>query len=294
MMPGCGPVEVSVVIPVFNPGGLLRQQLRALASQQFHESWEVVLVDNGCTDGSLGVAGEFDQQLALRVVNARDRRGAAHARNRGACEAYGQWLAFCDSDDVVAVDWLAHLWTARSGGDLVTGACDVTLLNAPALLNARGGPEYGRTLLDGPCRFLPFAPSGNLIVKRDTFLRLGGWDESLLYCEDVDFSWRAQLSGLTLSFAPEAVVHYRFRDSALGLFTQMRRYKAAEVLLYRRYRAAGATRSGIRESVGNFWWIVSRSPFIALNQERRMVWWSIAGTVVGKTQGSFQHRVVYL
>ena len=294
-MPARRPLAVSVVIPVFNPGGLLREQLEALARQQrFPESWEVVLADNGCTDGSLGVIGEFDQRIALRVVDASARRGPAHARNRGAYEARGQWLAFCDSDDVVAADWLVHLWAARLHANLVTGSCDVTLLNEPALLKARGGPEYGRTLLDGPCRFLPFAASGNLIVRRDTFISLGGWDEGLPYCEDVDFSWRAQLRGLTLSFAPEAVIHYRLRGSPFELFTQMRRYKAAEVLLYLRYRAAGATRSGVREALGRFWWIVSRSPYVALNRERRMLWWSIAGTIAGRAQGSVQHRVVYL
>lgn len=286
---------ISVVVPVFNPGPVLREQLEALAAQRgFAEPWEVVVADNGCTDGSLVLVDEYVARLRIRVIDANDRQGAAHARNRGAAEARGEWLAFCDSDDVVSQDWLAGLWSARDAGDLVTGPCDVTRLNKVALLKARGGPDYGRTLLDGPCAFLPFAPSCNLFVRRDTFSALGGWDEHLPYCEDVDFSWRAQLKGAKLSFAEEAVVHYRYRESLLGLFTQMRRYKAAEVILYLRYRAAGATRSGPGEAFGRIWWILSRSPYLVLGLERKAVWWAVAGTVVGRVEGSLQHRVVYM
>ena len=286
---------ISVVIPVFNPGDVLNDQLGALAAQRgFGEPWEVVLADNGCTDGSLDSVADHAERLTIRVVDATCHRGPAHARNRGAEEAQGTWLAFCDSDDVVAPDWLAQLWSAREIGDLVTGTCDVTLLNDPALLKARGGPQYGTRLLDGPCEFLPFAPSCNLLVDRETFLRLGAWDEQLAHCEDVDFSWRAQLSGAHLHFADGAVIHYRYRRSVWGVFTQMRRYKAAEVRLYVRYRSAGAQRSGVGEALGRFWWILSRGPYVVLGLEHRMVWWAVAGTIVGRVQGSLRNRVLYL
>lgn len=290
------PCAVSVVIPVFNPGRALGDQLEALAGQSgFEEPWEVVLADNGCTDGSLQSALDHERpELDLRVIDATARRGPAHARNRGAAEARGDWIAFCDSDDVVAPNWLAELWQARHGGGLVTGPCDVTLLNEPALQLARGGPEYGATLLDGPCEFLPFAPSCNLFVSRETFERLGGWDEGLAYCEDVDFSWRAQLRGTRLHFADEAVVHYRYRKSVWGVFTQMRRYKAAEVRLYLRYRSSGARRAGPGEALGQYWWIVSRGPYLVLGLRRRMLWGAVAGTIVGRAQGSLRHRVLYL
>ncbi|MFC7494582.1 MULTISPECIES: glycosyltransferase family 2 protein [unclassified Nocardioides] len=288
---GCA---VSVVVPVYNPGSLLREQLGALAAQRFSEPWEVVLADNGCTDGSLAVVEEFRDRLDVRVVDASERPGPSYARNTGARAARGQWLVFCDSDDVVASGWLVELWAARHSGDLVCGRVDVTLLNDPVLLKARGGPDYGRSLPTGPCHFLPYASSANVLVHATTFRDLGGWDESLPHCEDVDFSWRAQLAGARLVFAPGALIHYRYRSSVTALFHQMRRYKASEALLFVRYRAVGAKRQSGREALESFWWLLSRGPYVLLGTERRALWFSIAGSVAGRIQGSLRHRVIYL
>ena len=294
MSSGSAECVLSVVIAAYNPGPMLREQLEALAGQRLDVPWELVLADNGCTDGSLAAVSAFRDRLRLRVIDASGKRGPSYARNRGAQEARGEWLVFCDSDDVAAPDWLERLWTARIAGDVVCGAYDVTMLNDPAVLKARGGPDYGRVLPEGPCRFLPYAPSGNLVVRREVFFGLGGWDEALPYCEDVDFSWRAQLSGLTLAFAADAVMHYRYRGSPSALYHQMRRYKAAEALLFLRYRAVGARRQSAGEAAGRLWWLLSRSPYLLLGEERRTLWFSIAGTVAGRLQGSLRHRVVYL
>jgi GT2 family glycosyltransferase len=141
---------------------------------------------------------------------------------------------------------------------------------------------------------LPYAPSCNLLIGSQSFAALDGWDETLPYCEDVDLSWRAQLAGMTLAFAADAVVHYRYRSSLRESFTQMRRYKAAEVALYARYRRAGAQRAGVGEALGRLWWLTSRSPYIGLGLERRMLWWSIAGAEAGRVRGSWQCRTLYL
>jgi glycosyltransferase involved in cell wall biosynthesis len=285
---------ISVVIPAFNPGPLLRDQLEGLARQRFNQPWEVVLADNGCTDGSLDAIAAMQDRLRIRIVDATAQRGPSYARNRGAEEARGAWLAFCDSDDVADPHWLHYLWSARTEGMIVGGVYDVTALNDPQQLKARGGPEYGRTLPEGPCQFLPYIPSGNMLIHREALLELGGWDETLAHCEDVDLSWRAQLGGGKLSFVPEAVIQYRFRSSAIALFHQMRRYKAAEAQLFVRYRSRGAKRPSPSEAVGRLWWLVSRSPYVVLGVERRTLWCSIAGTVIGRIQGSLRNRVAYL
>jgi glycosyltransferase involved in cell wall biosynthesis len=289
-----GDCLISVVIPAFNPGTLLRDQLEALARQRFNQPWEVVLADNGCTDGSLHAVAAMQDRLQVRIIDASAQRGPSYARNRGADEARGAWLAFCDSDDVADPFWLSNLWSARTEGMIVGGVYDVTTLNDAQQLKARGGPEYGRTLPEGPCQFLPYLPSGNMLILRDALLELGGWDETLSHCEDVDLSWRAQLCGGELRFVPEAVIHYRFRASAIALFHQMRRYKAAEAQLFVRYRSRGAKRQSARDALGRLWWLLSRSPYVVLGVERRTLWCSIAGTVIGRIQGSLRNRVIYL
>lgn len=285
---------ISVVIPAFNPGPLLLDQLEALACQRFNQPWEVVLADNGCTDGSLDAVAAMHDRIQIRIVDATAQRGPSYARNRGAEEARGEWLAFCDSDDVADPYWLNHLWSARTKGMIIGGVYDVTALNDPKQLKARGGPEYGRTLPEGPCQFLPYIPSGNMLILREALLELGGWDETLSHCEDVELCWRAQLCGGKLSFIPEAVIKYRFRSSPMALFHQMRRYKAAETQLFVKYRSRGAKRQSASQAVGRLWWLVSRSPYVVLGVERRTLWCSIAGTVIGRIQGSVRNRVIYL
>ena len=73
------------MIPVRGATDVLRGQLAALARQECSVAWDVIIADNGADDGLAAMVSEFDGALrGLRVVDARDRRGASHARNRGA------------------------------------------------------------------------------------------------------------------------------------------------------------------------------------------------------------------
>ncbi|QIM21707.1 glycosyltransferase [Phycicoccus sp. HDW14] len=287
---------VSVVIPVLDPGPLLREQLDSLAAQDFPHPWEVLVVDDGCTDGSLDVVPTYADRLRVRVLPAGagvGPRGPASGRNRGVRACRSEWVAFCDADDVAEPAWLRGLYDARDGADLVAGACDVTSLNDPTVVTARGGPEYGRSLPEGPCGFLPYAPSCNVLISRRALDAVDGWDETLRYCEDVDICWRAQLEGFRLVFAPDAVMGYRYRDSVGALFRQIRRYKTAEVALYRRFRGDGARRPTLGTAAGRWWWVLSRGPYPFLGRERRMTWVAQAGALVGRLEGMAQQRTWY-
>jgi glycosyltransferase involved in cell wall biosynthesis len=87
-----------VVIPIRNGEAYLDAQLAALAAQAYDGAWEVIAVDNGCTDRSIEIVESWREGLpALVVADARDRRGLNYARNRGAAAATGDFLAFCDA-----------------------------------------------------------------------------------------------------------------------------------------------------------------------------------------------------
>lgn len=111
-------VKLSVIIPCLNAERTIGEQLAALAAQRWSERWEVIVADNGSTDGTLEVVRRFAGRLPeLRVVDASQRRGSGYARNRGAAVARGEWLAFCDADDVVAPGWVAAMgrrWRAMN------------------------------------------------------------------------------------------------------------------------------------------------------------------------------------
>src|SRR3712207_4277359 len=84
------PLKLSVVIPCLNAASTIAVQLAALSRQSWPGEWEVIVADNGSTDRSRRIAESYGDRLpGLRVVDASDRRGQAHARNLGAAAATG-------------------------------------------------------------------------------------------------------------------------------------------------------------------------------------------------------------
>lgn len=105
-MPGSSSFAVSVVIPLYNKAGFVREAIES-ALRQTHAPDEIVLIDDGSTDDSL----ERVQDLLVgRVRLVRQANGGpGHARNRGTAEARYRWIAFLDADDVWLDDHLSAL-----------------------------------------------------------------------------------------------------------------------------------------------------------------------------------------
>jgi glycosyltransferase involved in cell wall biosynthesis len=282
-------LSVSVIIPVRNGGPLFAEQLDALVRQTFDGEWELLVVDNGSTDGSEELAESYARKLPVRIVDASDGAGPAYARNVGAARARGRFLAYCDADDVVADDWLSELCAAADPHAIVGGAYDQTAINPPDILKVRGS-QWLTELPDGPFGFLRFAGSANVLVPRDLLIGLGGWDESLRYAEDVDLSWRTQLAGYPLVFAANAVVHYRHRTNLSALYRQLYNYSKWHCELLRRYRRFGAKRSPAGEVVRQWWKIVSRLPYLFFGRRRRYVWAALLAGELGRIDGTLRRH----
>lgn len=284
------------MLAVRNGGPLLDEQLAGLARQTFTGDWELIVSDNGSTDGTQAKVQSWADRLPVRLVDASDRPGAAHARNVGAQAARAEVVAFIDADDIVEPDWLAEICSAAGPDVMVGGAHDPTTLNPPEMLQARG--HVGRTTQPdlGPGGFLPFVISANFAIGRDLLERLGGWDESFpaAGCEDVDLCWRGQLAGYELRFCPTAVIQYRYREGLKPLYRQMVNYARNEVELYRRYRGRGFRRRSATQVLGRWWWLLSRLPYLAISRRRRYLWVAVLGEQVGRITGSVKARLLYL
>jgi glycosyltransferase involved in cell wall biosynthesis len=92
---------VSVVIPVRNGLPFLDTQLHALADQDYSGDFEVVVSDNGSTDGTRAHVDRMSFPFPLRCVDSSQVRGVSHARNVGIAAARGEFLAITDHDDAV-------------------------------------------------------------------------------------------------------------------------------------------------------------------------------------------------
>jgi len=92
---------VSVVVPVRQGARTLGEQLEALSRQTYSGEWELIICDNGSTDGTRGRALAWQGALPLRIVDASAKKGVAHARNVGIEATRGAYVLICDADDVV-------------------------------------------------------------------------------------------------------------------------------------------------------------------------------------------------
>lgn len=275
---------ISVVLPARNASTVLGGQLAALCAQSYEGDWEVIVADNASSDGTAEVAQAWASRLpGLRVVPAVRVRGPGAARNVGVSSAAGELLAFCDADDRVAPGWLSACARALVDADVVAGAVDITTLAEP--------PEPLRYFDSGMFGFLPAGLGANLAVRRQAFLDLGGFDETLRVGEDIDFCWRSQLAGLRYVEACDAVVVKRVPITTWEILRKTFRYGRSDVALYRRYRSKGMPRyvgRGMRVPA----WLVRHRGFLLREPERKQWVWQ-GGTYAGHLFGSIEHRVLY-
>jgi glycosyltransferase involved in cell wall biosynthesis len=213
--------ELSVVVPVRNGEATLRECLRCLAAQSLRpDRFEVIVVDDGSTDASAAVADEF-----ATVVIRRRPGGAGAARNSGWQAARGRWIAFTDADCLPTRTWLAAFDAVLADDETepVLGAAGRTLgfsstTEAARFADLIGSLDAERHLAHP--RF-PFAPSANVLYRRDALAAAGGFDERFRSYEACDLHTRlVDATSARFEFVPRAVVLHRHRDSWRGYWRQ--------------------------------------------------------------------------
>lgn len=281
------PRLVSVIVPVRDAAETLAGQLAALASQDYEGEWELIVADDHSTDGSAQIA----RGQGARVV-ASGGRGPNLARNAGVQAARGDFLAFCDADDLADSAWLTGLAAAATRGDLVQGSLDMEALNDADMRCWHQPLTWERGT---PIRhFMPAVSTGNLGIWRGAFVAIGGFSEEVSRGEDKDLGWRAQLAGYEVVRAPEAVMAYRYRRTPGAVAAQHFAWGMANSRLYRRFRAHGMARTRLRDSVHGWAWLGATVPLLAFSRRRRGAWARQAGLRAGQLVGSIRHRVVFL
>jgi glycosyltransferase involved in cell wall biosynthesis len=233
--PSTGSVQLSVVIACLNAAETIGEQLQALAAQSCPVPWELLICDNGSTDATARIVERFRDRLPLTWVDASAHRGPGAARNTGAAVARGQWLAFCDADDVVAHDWLARMCAALERFAFVAGRFDGTLLNDERTLRSRSLDQTDGLQQAADGSGMPHAGAGNMGLHLELFRRVGGFDLSMTCLEDTDLSWRVQQLGVVLHYVPDVVVHVRLRSSLADMYRQARGYGRAHAVLECRF-----------------------------------------------------------
>jgi N-acetylglucosaminyl-diphospho-decaprenol L-rhamnosyltransferase len=228
------PAVVAVIVLNYNGRRWLPGCLDALAGQRQAPAFEVILVDNGSSDGSEHFVRE--RGAGVVVLQTGANLGFAAGNNAGAAQARGEWLAFLNNDTVPDPHWLSALCGAAAsypGYDLITSR--IVMLDDPSVLDSAGDGylRAGGAFKRGHGqRAAAFGTPGEVfgacgaafMIRRSLFERLGGFDESFfMVYEDVDLSYRARLTGARVWFAADAIVGHAGsatlgRASAVAVF----------------------------------------------------------------------------
>ncbi len=208
-------MNVSVVVPTRNRSALLAMTLRSVLGQR-DVDLEVIVVDGGSTDDTLAALAAL-ADARVRVIRHDTPRGVASARNRGAANARGEWLAFVDDDDLWAPDKLARqLYEAQTVGRhwAYTGCVSI---------GERGQILAGRPPL-GPDQVVAALPrynaipggGSNVVVRLTTWQQAGQFDTRLRGCEDWEMWIRLAKHGRPACIS-RPLVAYRVHASNLSL-----------------------------------------------------------------------------
>lgn len=211
-------VEYSIVIPTFNRRRVLAEVLTALDGQREAPPFEILVVDDGSTDGTFEwLAGRAEVRPLRRFRQAN--RGPAAARNRGVEAAAGTWIALLGDDTVPENDWLAR-HAARHRAEALPGEGEKVAVLGYTAWHPRMrptpflryineyGPQFGYSIIADPDRVpFNFFYTSNLSLARE-WLLAEPFDESFPdpAWEDIEASYRLRGRGLRLVYEPRARV----------------------------------------------------------------------------------------
>lgn len=235
---------VSLIVPTYRRPRELRACLQALAAQSMPEPWELIIVDDGSPEpvdlGCLVPTGALTGIKLIRQANA----GPAAARNRGAREASGEFVAFTDDDCRPNPAWLCTLVQCARGrpgalvGGLTYNGLESQLLPSTSQLivdlvyehfNADPGNAY-------------FLASNNALCERERFLDVGGFDRSFprAGAEDREFCDRWRVSGWPIVWCPAARVEHLHAQNLRQFLGLHYRYGRGAYMYQRVRRARGS------------------------------------------------------
>jgi glycosyltransferase involved in cell wall biosynthesis len=194
---------VSVILPVYNGERFLAQAIESVWHQTL-PPLELIIVDDGSTDGSARLVAEMAAQAPFPMhYHYQPNQGPAAARNRAIRVAQGEFLAFQDADDLWTPEkqaWQCALVVANPGVDIVAG---LTVEIAEA-------EDYARHRLPAPmCDARHTHQLQPRLIRSALFQQLGLLDDALRYGEDTDWIFRAAKAKTCTIRHDQVVIHYR-------------------------------------------------------------------------------------
>jgi glycosyltransferase involved in cell wall biosynthesis len=204
-------IKYSVIIPAYNAEKTLSLCLEKLSNQSLDRNiYEIILVDDGSTDNTAGIAGKFDVRYIFQANN-----GPASARNKGAEEAIGNIILFTDSDCEPDSMWIEEMVKPFEDANIAASkGCYRTRQKELAARFAQAEFEDRFDLLKQSIT-IDMVDTYSAAFRRDVFMKMKGFDESFPVAnnEDTELSYRLDAEGYKLVFTPKAFVYHIHHDS---------------------------------------------------------------------------------
>ena len=205
--------QISIIIPAFNEEKYLALCLKSLKELNWPKEYlEIIVVDNGSTDRTREIAKQFGV-----ILLRDDTKNVSGLRNLGAKRAKGHLLVFLDSDCIVPEDWLKNATVYMENPEVVVwGGPPVPPKTASWVQKA------WFQMVDNPyeTREVDWIGSVDLFVEKKWFERVGGFNDAMLTCEDVDLCYKIKKHGKIISDSNLSVIHLREADTIKEFFNK--------------------------------------------------------------------------
>lgn len=202
---------VSIIIPCYNAEQWLTQAVACCVNQTYRPL-EIIIIDDGSTDGSLQAIQQLAQQYPdlIRYETGANRGGCA-ARNRGTALAQGEFLLFFDADDLLEPETIAGEIETLAGRTDLIAACPWWSIEWDGSAWQRFDHRYAQVTdpLIAELKYGDYLPAPALLWHRSIISALGGWDETLWANQDGDLRLRARLSGYAFVYSARGGFIYR-------------------------------------------------------------------------------------
>lgn len=173
-------------MPTYNRAHLLERSVNSVVNQNFTD-WELIIVDDGSSDETERVIKPFLVDSRIKYLK-KDNSGAAHSRNVGIESATSKWITFLDSDDEAKLNWLERVIEVINENDPDLVCCGCETINSKGELEEVNLPISDKGLF-GDLDY-KMTNGGVFIVKRDLFLKVGGYDTELQSGQHTELSIR--------------------------------------------------------------------------------------------------------
>lgn len=230
--------HVSVIIPCHNREDTIAEAVESVLSQSFSDL-EVIAIDDASTDGTVNVLrGMSDARL--RLGENSGPRGPSAARNCGVALSQAPWIAFQDSDDIWLDGKLEAQMARLEGSDYVAAYCGMLVKGDADPQTAVQGRHPDRSISPLEGDILPSLTTGSyistqmLVIRRDVFEAVGGFDEDLTALVDWELMLRVAQQG-PVAFVDEDLVVQRMSDNSITRSSRKR--LAAQDYILQKHKA---------------------------------------------------------